>query len=156
MHVEETAMSMMAPISVGRDWTEHVLTRLVRRYATARETGEPALPSLVGLAGRLGVSSTGAVAAASLFELTEAVLGRPLRTGRACHEAASADERALLLMLAHAPRSGSVRTSRAVPHGLPGVLAWAATSAVLALGTPDCVDEIPTTCPFTAATSAAN
>lgn len=149
-------MSMMAPITAGRDWTEHVLTRLARQYAAAREEGEPVLPSLVRVAERLGVSAAGAVAAGSLFELTEAVLGRPLRTGRACHEGATADERALLLLLAHAARSGPVRTSRAVPHGLPGVLAWAATSTMHALGAPACVDEVPTLCPFASAASGAH
>lgn len=144
-------MSMFAPVTAEGSRAEYALMRLARRYAASRSTGGPVLPPLVALAERLGATAEGAVAAASLFELTEAVLGRPLRTGRSCDPQPSADERALSLLLAHAPRAGPVHTTRAVPHGLPGVLVWAATCVRLALGAPAKPDGVPAACPFTAA-----
>lgn len=148
-------MSMFAPITAGRGWAEHVLMRLARRYAVRRMKGEPVLPPLVGLAERLGASAQAAVAAASLFELTEAVLGRPLGVGRSCDPRPSPDERALFLLVAHGPGAGPARTARAMPHGLPGVLVWAATSVRLALGAPAGAAEVTASCPFGAVPASA-
>lgn len=105
---------------------------------------------LVQLAGELGASPHAGVALASLFQIAEGMLGRPLVGACCCDPAPSRDERALLLMLAHAPDAGPIHTSRAIPHGLAGPLAWAALSTRMALGMEGRGEGVPAACPFAA------
>jgi hypothetical protein len=115
-------------------WNDLVTVRLLRRWAAARaELGNP-LPSLVALAHELGCPAEAAVALGSLFQLTEGCLGRPLEAECCCSRSVGTDERALLLMIAAAPAPGLPAAPREIPHGLPGALAWAASSVRRLLG----------------------
>lgn len=105
-----------------------VIVRLLRRYALCRESGEAPLPALIELGGRLGVAPPAAVALASVFQITEGCLGRALIVAPGCSRRFSRDEQAVLLLMA-TTGAGPVHTSRAAPHGLPGVLVWAVASA---------------------------
>ncbi|MDJ0276463.1 hypothetical protein QLH51_06605 [Sphingomonas sp. 2R-10] len=112
---------------------ERVVVRLLRRYRDIRDRDRDggALARLVALGHRLRLPPAGSVALASVFELTEAVLGRHLVTG--CHRTRdyrdySADERAMLRLLsARLPGVAGTGTVE-IPHGLPGALAWAVLS----------------------------
>jgi hypothetical protein len=95
-----------------------------------------------------------AVACASLFDLVEAHLGRPLVPECCCARELSRDERALLGVLRHAPEVGQPMGSAAIPHGLPGAICWAAFAARRALAAsfgevPEVPRaEAPRECPF--------
>lgn len=119
---------------------------VLRAYAGVRGSGAPLLPRLIGFAAEQGLGETATVALASVFELTEACLGRPLLPGQG--EALSADEEGVLLLLASANDVGSHCGSRAVPHGMPGALAWAARSAVRLTGGVCARPVAPPACPF--------
>ncbi len=118
----------MAPIEPPREAAPrrqgYLVVRLLRRWAAGREAGEPQLPSLVRFAQELGVEAQAAVAVASLFQLTESCLGRPLQAECCCSRRLSSDERAVLLML-DAAAARSPLTPASIPHGLPGALLWA-------------------------------
>jgi len=105
----------------------------MRRWASIRATGKQTLPNVVGHANALGASAELAVSLTSVFELAEALLEHPLATERASGGRLTSDERAVLLLLAAAPAAGPIVTTRVVPHGLPGVLVWAARAARVAL-----------------------
>lgn len=122
------------------------IVAVLRAYAGARGTGAPLLPRLIGFAAEQGLGETATVALASVFELTEACLGRPLLTGDGART--SADEEGVLLLLASAGDVGSHCGSRAVPHGMPGALAWAARSAVRLAGGVCARPAPPPACPF--------
>lgn len=143
-------MMPFAPPIFTTSWGEHVVIRSLRRWAACRELHQPALAPLVQLAGELGASPHAGVALASLFQLAEGMLGRPLVAACCCDPEPSRDERAVLLMLAHAPDAGPIHTSRAIPHGLAGPLAWAALSTRMALRMDGAGERPPTVCPFTA------
>jgi len=119
---------LMAPIEVGSHWRDFIVVRLLRRWCAEAATGNNQLPSLVGLAGELGVQAQTAVAVASLFQLTEACLGRPLEAECCCSPLLSRDEQAVLMLLDAAPSLGPGKASRSIPHGLPAALLWAAAS----------------------------
>ena len=119
---------------------------VLRAYATARGTGGPLLPRLIAFAAEEGLGETATVALASVFELTEACLGRPLLPGHG--QALSADEEGVLMLLASANDVGPHCGSRTVPHGMPGALAWAARSAVRLTGGVCARPATPPACPF--------
>jgi hypothetical protein len=121
-------------IMAERSWSEFIVIRMFRRWAAARDAERSPVASLVELATGLGESAVLAVAFDSLFQLTEACLGRHLLAECCCSPALSPDERALLLMIAAAPAPGGPATCAAIPHGLPGALAWAAASLKSLLG----------------------
>lgn len=144
-------MAFMTRIGPTPTQGDRTAVRLLRLYATCRGNDEQVLPSMIALGARLWVPAPAVVALASVFQITEACLGRTLVTARSCSRELGSDEEALLLLLRHAPHVGTVHTSRAVPHGLPGVLLWAVESARRLCGEPD--GEDPTsrsggTCPF--------
>ena len=107
--------------------------------------------SLSALSAELNAPLMLPVALESLFQLTESCLGRPLEAECCYSTECSSDERAILLLIAHAPGSGTTASSAAVPHGLPGALIWAATSvrAIIAddLGPTGLSENCPV-CPF--------
>lgn len=120
-------------IEAGLTWSDFVVVRLLRRWAAVRSLGDNALPSLVALAAELGESPQVAISLHSLFQLTESCLGRPLVAECCCSRSLAPDERATLTMIASVSRQMPLRTTRAVPHGLPAALAWAAATARLML-----------------------
>lgn len=115
-------------------WGGLVAVRLLRRWTAACEAEENPLPTLVELGSSMGLSPHVAVALASLFQLTESCLGRRLRTECCCNRSISADEQAVLTMIAAAPTLKLQSASRKIPHGLPSALAWAAFSVRRLLG----------------------
>lgn len=134
----------MAPIEPPRHG--HRIVRLMRRWAAGDGGEGRQLPGFVAFAGTIGVEPVSAIAIASLFQLTEACLDRPLVAECCCSRRLSRDERAILLMLATArPHQGFPP----IPHGLPGALLWAIESVR------KLTDEVaapmrqrPTRCPF--------
>lgn len=141
-------MSRLPVPTIPQGRGEQFVVRLLRRWVACRQMGEPTTPSLVRLADALDGSVQAAVALDSLLFLTEGMLGRTLIAGRCGDRELSADERGVLLLLAHARRAGPVHTTRAMPHGLAGPLAFAVASVRLALGLEPSSDPPPSTCPF--------
>ena len=141
---------LMERIPPRLDWTRSVTIRLLRRWAAARDAEQLPLPSLVRLAGELGMGPQAAVALASMFQLTEACLGRPLVAECCCSAETGPDEQALLMMLALAPEPGHPGATPAIPHGLPGALAWAIASVRRLVGDEAglAVAPRPGRCPF--------
>ena len=101
----------------------------MRCYAAALDYAEPVLPSMVEMGRRRGINPPAAIALASVFQITEACLGRRLIAGPGRGASLSDDENAVLLMLRVGANLGSHVGSETVPHGLPGVLVWAIRSA---------------------------
>jgi hypothetical protein len=121
-------------VESGLDWNALVTVRLLRRWAAARAELVNPLPSLVELARQIDCPPEAAIALGSLFQLTESCLGRPLEAECCCSRALSEDERAVLLMIAAAAAPGQPFAAPEIPHGLPGALAWAASSVRRLLG----------------------
>lgn len=135
------------------EWQDEaaLVTRMLRIWQAARAIGENPLPRMHEVSVPLVSAPDFVMACDSLFALTEAVLGRGLEPGRCCSNRLSRDEAALLCMLRYAPGAGPMRTSRAVPHGLPAALSWAAFAVVRALGGASgdgAVEPVPERCPF--------
>lgn len=122
-------MSYMAPIEPEQMRGDPIVVRLLRRYAACCESGEQVLPSMIEFGSRLGRTGPAVVAFASVFEITEACLGRRLAASCCSGWELASDERAVLLLFACAGDARPVHTPRAIPHGLPGVLVWAVASA---------------------------
>ena len=136
-------------IELGLAWSDYVVLRLLRRWVASRAMAESALPSLIDLAAELGEEPEVAICLHSVFQLTEGCLGRPLRGECCCSRAMTADERAILALLAAAPSAGPATGSPDMPHGLTAALAWAVTSARLSLGIADRPADIAfSRCPF--------
>jgi len=119
---------MMTPIEPSQPAGSYRIVRLLRRWGAAATDGSARLPSLVRLGAQLGMAPEAAVAVASLFELTEACLARPLRAECCCSTRLSCDERAVLMMLAAVTPAHPHLANAAIPHGLPGALIWAVRS----------------------------
>jgi len=119
---------MMTPIEPLLPRGAYRIVRLLRRWSAAAVGDGTRLPSIVRLGARLGVTPEAAVAVASLFELTEACLARPLRTECCCSARLSGDERAVLTMLAAVTPVHPHLANANIPHGLPGALIWAVRS----------------------------
>lgn len=132
---------------------ETTVIRLMRHYAAARTCSrQDPLATFVARGRAAGLSGVGSVALASLFELTEAVIGRRLVAGGDGLSRLTDDERAILRLLnADLPVTPVSRTLD-VPHGLPGALTWAVISVRhLCHGLPDRPAPLPggeTMCPF--------
>ena len=116
----------------------------------ARTEQEAPFPALVALAHELGCPAEAAVALGSLFQLTEGCLGRPLEAECCCSRVIGEDERAVLLMIAAAPAPGLPAATSDIPHGLPGALAWAASSVrqMLGRGADHSRGPLAQSCPF--------
>src|SRR5687768_1249442 len=119
-------------------WSGLIAVRLLRRWVAIRDMGQAQLPGLVEFGTRLGVSPQVAIALASLFQLTEATLGRPLIAERCCRGILGRDERAILLLLASLPGPPAPSAPPAIPHGISGALAWAVISVRRLLALEDC------------------
>lgn len=124
---------LMTQIEPGLPAASYRIVRLLRRWAAGRDLGPARLPSLVRLGGRIGVEPEAAIALASLFQLTEACLGRPLEAECCCSPRLGRDERATLLLLASAPMRPH-QSVPPIPHGLPGALVWAVASVRKLMG----------------------
>lgn len=123
-------MAFMERIEPAVDEGDLVVIRLLRHYAALRDQEDDGrrLSSLVALGQDLRVPPEGSVALASVFQLTEAILGRRLITACRCARALSRDERAVLRLLnADLPIASGSGTPD-IPHGLPGALIWAVLS----------------------------
>ena len=118
----------MAPIEPFPPRQGHRIVRLMRRWAAQRHEESRQLAGFVSFAGTIGVQPIAAVAIASLFQLTEACLGRSLIAECCCSRRLSRDERAILLMLSTAPAAHPHQSCSQIPHGLPGALLWAIES----------------------------
>lgn len=118
----------MAPIDPFPPRQGHRIVRLMRRWAAEGREGHRRLAGFVAFAGTIGVQPVAAVAIASLFQLTEACLGRPLVAECCCSRRLSRDEHAVLLMLTTAPAAHPHQSFPQIPHGLPGALLWAIES----------------------------
>lgn len=110
-----------------------VFVRLIRAWRAARAAGENPLPHIQASAAPFDPAPELAVACHSLLELIEAQLDRPLVTECCCSREFSADETAMIGLLIHAQDAGPVITSRAIPHGLPGAICWAAFAVLRGL-----------------------
>ena len=121
----------------NRAFQDAMFVRLFRVWAMAREDNTHALPAMHKEAMQRGYQDQTASACASLFELVEAHLGRRLVRECCCSQTFSADEKALLGILRFAPSLSAGRGSRAVPHGLPGAISWAASCVCDARGLED-------------------
>lgn len=108
------------------------IVRLLRHYCGARNEdtigGDSALSRLVTLGQTFRLPPAGTVALASVFQLTEAVLGRRLVTECCCSRSLSADERAVIRLLGSRMPTVPGTGTADIPHGLPGALAWAILS----------------------------
>lgn len=114
------------PRNQTRAFQDAIYIRLFRKWAIARENGEEAIPCLHEEAKKHNYCDNTAAAAASLFQLAEAQIGRPLVRECCCSPSFSPDERALIGILRHAPSLHPGKATKAIPHGLPGALSWAA------------------------------
>lgn len=141
---------LMERIPPRFDRPQSVTVRLLRRWVAAREAEQPPLPSLVRLASQLGMGPEVAVALASVFQLTEACLGRALSAECCCSADIGADEQALLMMLALAPEPCLPAATPDIPHGLPSALAWAIASVRRLIGAEPgpAPAQRPGRCPF--------
>ena len=122
-------MNAVAPFGTYRDANlgdaERALVHLMREWTVLRRCPEPALPAFVACADLCGLNSHAAVAIDSMLALTEACLARPLRAEASYSQTLAADERAVLALLDQGRFIRGAYTPRTIPHGLPGVLAWA-------------------------------
>lgn len=117
---------IVAPASDG----ERAVLRLLRHYCTMRDREDDgsSLSRLVALGRSLRLPPAGSVALASVFQLTEAVLGRPLVVESCCSRRLSGDERAVIRLLGSRMPTIPGTATPDIPHGLPGALAWAVLS----------------------------
>lgn len=139
-----------------------ILIRLFRLWAMAREDGTIGLDPLLALSKHLRLADQTAPACASLFQLIEAELDRPLVRECCCARTFSPDELALLGVIEAAPSLDSMRGTRDVPHGLPGAIRWAAMTVRRALDWPEREASPPSRtrknkhCPFKSVSAGTN
>lgn len=125
---------------------------LMREWTVLRRRREPLLPVFVPCAELHGLNGHAAVAIDSMLHLTEACLGRPLRAETGASRTLGFDERAVLALLDQGRFIRGAYAPRSIPHGLPGVLAWATVAVRKAFAAAGISLEAagPTTasCPF--------
>lgn len=124
------------------------LIRLLRVWARARDMRLNPLPEMSAALTGQDTSPELAAACHSLFELTEACLGRRLDCGIPASDDLSSDELALLALIEAAPDAGTLLAEARMPHGLPGALQWAACAVIRAFGGPLDFPVECTGCPF--------
>lgn len=151
-------MVLMERITASVTDGERVVVRLLRHYCGMRDhdSDGTGLSRLVTLGQSLRLPPAGIIALASVFQLTEAVLGRRLVAECCCSRCLSGDERAVIRLLGSRMPTLPGTATPDIPHGLPGALAWAVLSARQLCG--DIVHRIPKMtsddadgCPFTPA-----
>lgn len=108
--------------------------QLFRLWSAARANGRLVMPDIHTEAQAHGFADQTAAAAASLFCLLEGQVGRRLSPGKPGDREFTADERALIGLLRQAPMLQPGRGTRAIPHGLPGAISWAARCLCDAMG----------------------
>ncbi|MBW4329262.1 hypothetical protein KY084_00020 [Stakelama sp. CBK3Z-3] len=126
---------------------DDIVVQALRCYCGNRNG--PMLPVMTAFADAHHVGAHAVIALTSVFELAEACLGRPLVAEPETAKWLSDDEEAMLLLLASVGDVGSHCGSAAVPHGLPGALAWAVRTANRLCGR-QCTDVLRerASCPF--------
>jgi len=124
------------------------LIRLFRIWAQARDMHRNPLPEMTAAIAGRNTSPELAAACHSLFQLTEACIGRQLDPADRCASNLSRDEYALLALIEAAPNAGTLVTEDRLPHGLPGALCWAASAVNRAFGVPLSFAITGGGCPF--------
>lgn len=137
----------MEAVTAEMGWSEWLVVRLLRRWAAAGESGDP-ITGLMELAETMGVAPDAALAVASLLQLTEAHLARPLVAECCCSNSLAADERAILLLLVTPTGIGDPHATPTIPHGLPAALRWAVASVRRLMGLDGPATAATTSCPF--------
>lgn len=136
-----------------------IVVRLFRIWKMAHEDGEVGLGRMYQFSSELGLADEAATACASLFELIESEMERPLVRECCCSRTFSSDETALLGVIQVASVLEVSQGSVQIPHGLPGAIRWAAMAVRRALGWPSqdvrtvVIGQGSTTCPFASANS---
>jgi hypothetical protein len=121
---------------------------LLRVWSRARRRGRNPLPEMTAALAGHDTSPELAPACHSLFELTEASLGRRLSAGLPASDTLRPDELALLALLDAAPTAGTMLTGARLPHGLPGAVQWAANAVIREIGGPLDLGVTCRQCPF--------
>jgi hypothetical protein len=80
-------------------WKAHCAVSLFRTWAAARTAGQPVLPLCIARAQKLKISDQAGVSCASLFQLLEARLQRPLVPECCCSQNYSPDEQIIVSLL---------------------------------------------------------
>ncbi|GGO89703.1 hypothetical protein [Stakelama pacifica] len=129
--------------------SDDVVVEALRCYCANRRAHLAILPSMLAFAERRQFGAHAMIALTSVFELAEACLGRPLEAETDQDAPLSSDEQAMLMLLASVGDVGAYCGSAALPHGLPGTLAWAVRTANRLCGR-RCIDMAlsPSACPF--------
>ena len=120
---------LMRPIEAEQKCITFVLANLLENWSASRMSGVAPLPALIELAPRLGIPSGLAAAFASVFELAEACLGRPLSVERCCDDRLPAGERTLIRMLLTPSAEGSIAVFEEASRELYDAWLVSATSA---------------------------
>jgi hypothetical protein len=89
----------MQPLKADQSWVTYILSNLLENWSASRAAGAAALPALISVGHRLGISSLSAAAFGSAFGLAEACLGRPLSVERCCSDSLPPGEWGLIRML---------------------------------------------------------
>lgn len=129
---------------------------LLRCWEGQRLKGREPMPAMTQMVDGCGYDLTLVPICDSLFALTESCVGRPLRCGAVCAArelpfgAYSDDELGLLAMLSESASISGTQAPPAIPHGLPGVLCWAARALLRVLGPDEVTLEtrLGDHCPF--------
>lgn len=128
---------------------QKIVVRLFRLWSIVREVGLEADDRLLSEGEGFGLRPPDIAACVAFFAILEAELGRKLERDCLCSHRLSSDEAALLGVLHGARLAGPVRTTRAIPHGMPACLRWAAIEVceALMINIPENDDE-QLICPF--------
>lgn len=123
-------MAFMNRIAAPATDGELAVVRMLRHFCATRDQGsdDVGLSRLVTLGQSLRLPPVGCVALASVFQLTEAVLGRRLVAECCCSRCLSGDERAVLCLIGSRLPTTPGTATPDIPHGLPGALTWAILS----------------------------
>ena len=125
---------------IGKAWFAHgIIIRLFRRWAASRIVGGDPLGPMIAITAPLRIPDNAALTCASFFELVEIHLGRVLVPECCCSRVFSNDEKALIGIVASAPRPDALRVDDP-SHGPPKDLCWSVTMLREAFGIAD--DEI--------------
>ncbi|PZT90999.1 MAG: hypothetical protein DI637_02840 [Citromicrobium sp.] len=135
------------------EFAQVIMVRLFRTWSASRLAARDQFRAMHAIVVPLGLPESTGPACASLFELVEAHLGRPLMAECCCSKNFSTDERALIGVVSTAPQAGAVLGNEAIPHGLPASVCWAVAKVRDALGLPPEVFHMQITsshvsCPF--------
>ena len=131
---------------------ERLFITLMREWTVLRSGNAACLPPFLACAEIHGLNSHAADAVDSMLYLTQACLDRALCAETLTSRTLGCDERAVLTLLDQGRFISGAYTPRSIPHGLPGVLAWATvavrkafTEAGICLETPP---RTAASCPF--------